>query len=532
VRQTSPARHRVRALGVKLGLSLLASVTTMAVATSAATAFGQPDHGGVLGGHRDAEKPRTVVTTDMEQDDYASLIRYLLYTNELDTEGIIYTSGRFHWAGDGKGTLFFLPGREYTTPQTSWRWTGTRTIQDLALKAYADVFQNLSTHDRAYPTPADLLSKVRIGNIDFENSMDRDTPGSDLIKQLLLDDDRRPLYLQAWGGTNTIARALKSIEDQYAGNRRWPRIKEKVSRKAVILASGFQDETYAQYIAPSWPLIRVENLQAGYGTWGYNCNFGGRGNVRGLPADRQYFQGAWIKANIQIGPLGSLYRSWLDGQAMPGDQLDVFGDPVKAQTGWCPPLSPYDFLSEGDNVAFLPLLDTGIQAPENPALGGWGGRSRQITTTPDLWTMVPTEKDATGADINQYTSLRWAGAGQNDFAARMQWTLTPSYRAGNHEPHVGVLSRDPIRVVAGRTVKLRGFAVDPDGDRVSLQWWQYGEEGTYPGKVTIASPERAWTTVTVPADAQPGETISLILQGTDDGHFPLTRYARVILQVV
>jgi hypothetical protein len=146
--------------------------------------------------------------------------------------------------------------------------------------------------------------------------------------------------------------------------------------------------------------------------------------------------------------------------------------------------------------------------------------------------MVPTEKDATGADINQYTSLRWAGAGQNDFAARMQWTLTPSYRAGNHEPHVGVLSRDPIRVVAGRTVKLRGFAVDPDGDRVSLQWWQYGEEGTYPGQVTIASPERAWTTVTVPADAQPGETISLILQGTDDGHFPLTRYARVILQVV
>jgi hypothetical protein len=121
---------------------------------------------------------------------------------------------------------------------------------------------------------------------------------------------------------------------------------------------------------------------------------------------------------------------------MPGDQLDVFGDPVKARTGWCPPLSPYDFLSEGDNVAFLPLLDTGIQAPENPALGGWGGRSRQVTTTPDLWTMVPTEKDPTGADITQYTSLRWAGAGQNDFAARMQWTLTPSYSAANHEPRI------------------------------------------------------------------------------------------------
>ena len=510
-------------IGVASALSLLATAATMGIATSAATASG----------HRGKEKPRTVVTTDMEQDDYASLIRYLLYTNELDTEGIVYTSGRFHWAGDGKGTLFFLPGREYTTPQTSWRWTGTRTIQDLALKAYAEVYPNLRAHDRGYPTPARTCSQ---GEDRQHRLRELDGPRHAGVRphqeRCCSTTTAGRCYLQAWGGTNTIARALKSIEDQYAGTPRWPRIEEKVSRKAVILASGFQDETYAQYIAPNWPQIRVENLQAGYGTWGYNCNFGGRGNVRGLPADRRYFQGAWIKANIQIGPLGSLYRSWLDGQAMPGDQLDIFGDPVKAPTGWCPPLSPYDFLSEGDNVAFLPLLDTGIQAPENPALGGWGGRSTQVTAVPDLWTLAPTEKDATGADVNQYTSLRWAGAGQNDFAARMQWTLTPRYRAANHEPRVGVASRRTVKVGAGQTVRLRGFAVDPDGDRVRLDWWQYGEEGTYPGKVTIAAPERARTTVTVPADAQPGQTISLILQGTDDGDFPLTRYARIILKVV
>jgi hypothetical protein len=165
-----------------------------------------------------------------------------------------------------------------------------------------------------------------------------------------------------------------------------------VSRKAIVLASGFQDLTYEQYIAPTWPEIRVQNLQAGYSTWGYNCNFGGRGNVRGLPADRQYFQGAWIKATIQIGPLGSLYRSWLDGQAMPGDPLDVFGDPVLAAKGWCPP----------------------------------------------------------------------PGSGRG----------SPQLRV-----------------------------------------------------------HRAWTTVTVPADAQRGQTISLILQATDDGSFRLTRYTRVTLRV-
>src|SRR3954470_5151004 len=117
-------------LSAKVGFALLAGVLTMAITAGSASA------------HRFA-KPRTVVTTDMEQDDYASLIRYLLYTDDLDTEGIVYSSGRFHWAGDGKGTQFFLPGREYTTPQTSWRWTGTRTIQDIALKAYARVYPNL-----------------------------------------------------------------------------------------------------------------------------------------------------------------------------------------------------------------------------------------------------------------------------------------------------------------------------------------------------------------------------------------------------
>ena len=42
----------------------------------------------------------------------------------------------------------------------------------------------------------------------------KDTAGSDLIKDVLLDNDPSPVYLQIWGGTNTVARTLKSIEDQ------------------------------------------------------------------------------------------------------------------------------------------------------------------------------------------------------------------------------------------------------------------------------------------------------------------------------
>ena len=45
--------------------------------------------------------------------------------------------------------------------------------------------------------------------------MDVNTEGSDFIKNILLDDKPGPVYLQIWGGTNTIARALKAIENQY-----------------------------------------------------------------------------------------------------------------------------------------------------------------------------------------------------------------------------------------------------------------------------------------------------------------------------
>ncbi|KAJ5994831.1 hypothetical protein N7481_001808 [Penicillium waksmanii] len=462
-------------------------------------------------------KLRTVVTTDMEQDDLASLIRYLLYTNDLDTQGIIYSSSVWHWAGNGNGT--------------SLRWTGNRTIEDIVLKAYAEVYPNLRRHDPSYPTPKELLSTVRIGNIDFEGEMNKDTAGSDLIKELLLDDDPRKLYLQAWGGTNTIARALKSIEDQYSKSRKWAQTKDKISRKAIIMASGFQDDTYADYIAPHWPQIRVEELSAGYALWAYNCN-NGQGNIRGLPSDNLYFTGKWIRPNIEMGPYGKLYRAWLDGQSMPGDPEDVFGNKTKAAASWCKPLDPYDFLSEGDNVAFNPLLTTGLQDPTNPNLGGWGGRAKQNSTSPDLWVMVQSEVAQNGSEVDLYTMSRWIAPIQNDFAARMQWTVTPKYRDGNHAPTVRILNDGIVKGFPGATVTLAGAVYDPDNDNVNTSWWQYFEEGTYPGTVSVAAQGKSQASLKIPADAKRGQTISIILEGIDDGHFPLTRYDRVVVHVI
>ena len=67
-------------------------------------------------------RPRTIVTADPELDDLNSMIRFLLYANEVEIEGLIYASSRFHWRGTDRVRKFFLPQREYDLPQTSWRW--------------------------------------------------------------------------------------------------------------------------------------------------------------------------------------------------------------------------------------------------------------------------------------------------------------------------------------------------------------------------------------------------------------------------
>ena len=45
------------------------------------------------------EKPRIIVTSDGEIDDQCSMIRFMLYTNECDVEGIVTSSSQYHWQG-------------------------------------------------------------------------------------------------------------------------------------------------------------------------------------------------------------------------------------------------------------------------------------------------------------------------------------------------------------------------------------------------------------------------------------------------
>lgn len=134
----------------------------------------------------------------------------------------------WHYKGDGKGILV-ISEMEMTKKmygaKTDLRQPGVNWIQDL-VNAQEQEYPNLSTHAKGFPTPEGLYSLIKVGNIEFEGEMEQVTEGSEWIKAKLMDDDPEPIYLQAWGGTNSIARALKSIEDQYIGSAEWPAMRK------------------------------------------------------------------------------------------------------------------------------------------------------------------------------------------------------------------------------------------------------------------------------------------------------------------
>lgn len=474
---------------------------------------------------------RTIVTTDGEIDDVDTFIRYLMYTNEFETEGLIYSSSMWHWKGDGKGTKFTsemeMTRNIYGEDLTDLRWPGTTWMEEL-LAEYKKVHPNLLLHDKNYPSAEELLALVKTGNIDFEGEMDTRTEGSEWIAQKLLDDDPREIFLQAWGGTNTIARALKSIEEDHSKTDNWEAIKEKVSKKAIIYTIMDQDATYKKYIGPNWPEVRVFYNANQFWCFAYPWK-------RVVPKSQQpYLEGSFMGANIinNHGPLFEKYYSYGDGQKQAGDPNHFEGDISKIINTGRGDFSKYDFISEGDSPAFLHLVDVGLDNYQDPSRGGWSGRFVQSPENPYRY-----EDGEAAADLNpetgemdtSYPQTRWIKAMQLDFAARADWCVQ-SFAGANHAPEIKVAEGSTITSGPEGKTTLTVSGDDPDGHPVYFKVWAYEEAGDgaaaveYDGKEGVA-------TVQLPENAKAGDEFHIIVEGTDTGFPALTRYRRVVIKV-
>jgi hypothetical protein len=443
------------------------------------------------------------------------LIRYLLYADWFDTEGLIVSSSQYHWAGDGKGTRQWIDGREYIKlpkgdpcPCTSWRWPEGEDHVAQALDAYEKVYPNLKTHESDYPTPEELRAKYKIGNVEFDGDMAKDTDGSNLIKQVLLDNNPDPVFLMAWGGQNTIARALQSIQLQYQGTPDWSDIYQKVSKKAILLPSGDQDDTGAKYIKPNWPQIHTGGQGSRFDLSGALI-YGAQNYAS--ETNKPYYSADWIKKNItDQGPLGQLYYTWGDGREMVKDdptdymwrsgytkeQLEAMGYYV-----WLDPEPKGEFLGEGDTYTMLSLLGNGTRQYQDT---NWGSYS-------------------SGQDF-PYT--------MDEEATRLQWSVTPKYKNANHAPDVSVLGKLDLTAVPGQKLTLKGRASDPDkGQKVAYSWSEDTAIDSYPGTATLNSTAGKNLKFTVPTDARQGQTIHLLLQVTDTAPLPLARYQRIVITI-
>lgn len=456
-------------------------------------------------------KPRVIVTSDGEIDDECSLVRFLLYANEWDIEGIITSSSQYHWQGH--------------------KWAGDDWAEPY-LAAYEKVQPNLVKHDRRYPTAEFLRARTFLGNVKAEGEMEEITPGSQHIVKVLLDEsDPRPVWIQAWGGVNTIARALKIIEEKH------PEKMAYVANKIRFYFIWEQDKTYQSYIRPRWGKFNIPTIISDqFWAVAYQWN-------KILPENQQaYLRADWMKANILEGhgALCALYKAHVPGSyGLKGDHN----------------FTPGDFRSEGDSPAFLHTIPTGLRNLESPGYGGWGGRytlvrdNTWLDPVPEAGYKYPegrwfTESAWGRAYMRQrypkdpelmrkyFEPLsQWIIAIQNDFAARADWCVKP-FNQANHPPVVTLTHALDLKAKPGAKISLSAKGTtDPDGNALSYRWWQYQDADTYPGVVQINTADKQSASLTVPADAKPGQTIHIICEVTDNGTPPLTRYQRVVAEI-
>ena len=463
-------------------------------------------------------KPRVAIISDIgnEPDDQMSFVRLLLYSNEFDLEAMVAATSTWQ--------------RNATHPET----------MHSLIDAYGEVRKNLLLHAQGWPTAAYLNERVAAGQPAYgmaATGAGKTSMGAKLLESAIERDDSRPLWICVWGGTNTLAQSLIDLRASESPER----MRVLISRLRVDSISD-QDDA-GPWIRRNFPeLFYIVFPSHPNGENYYLATWTGiSGDLyyrNGEGADISEVTNEWLDRNIRSkGPLGKLYPKFM-------------------------------FIMEGDTPSFLNLIDNGLDGYRRPDWGGWGGRYVYLQPYGEahpIWSQGGDEflragsQDAVaGVDGRQHVSdqasiWRWRDDFQNDFAARMDWTIK-DFAHANHNPRVvvnGSAGTEPIRIeaTAGQTIQLNATGTsDPDaGQKLSYRWFVYSEAGLNGARaadVTLHSANapaasavlnspcrQGWV---IPGFAIPCKgpgTAHVILAVTDNGSPALTSYRRIILTV-
>ena len=460
--------------------------------------------------------PRVAILSDIgnEPDDQMSFVRLLLYSNELDLEAMIATTSTWQKAA--------------THPETMHK----------IIAVYGEVRPHLLKNAKGWPEAATLDGRVFAGQPAYGMAATGEGKDSDGAKALLAAmerEDPRPLWVCVWGGANTLAQALMDLRATKPAEET-----ARIVGRVRVYSISDQDDAGA-WIRREFPgLFYVVTPSTQDSGDYYSATWTGiSGDLyyrNGEGADTSLVTNEWLEKNIRSkGPLGKMYPRFM-------------------------------FIMEGDTPSFLNLIDNGLNGYRRPDWGGWGGRyvyRQPRAETHAIWTQggdefarATSQDEVMGIDGKVHTSdlatvWRWREAYQNDFAARMSWTVE-DFAHANHAPELvvnGEAGTAPVEMKAraGETLTLDATGShDPDaGQTLHYRWWVYPEaglDGAHGAEVSIADADGPKATVSVKSACAPvwlpglvpcrGEgVVHIVLEVADDGSPRMTSYRRVVVRV-
>ena len=264
-------------------------------------------------------------TMKSDPDDMQSMVRFLLYANEFDIEGLIASAGSFAMVANKQNILDVLD-------------------------EYDKVDENLRKHDPNYPD-ADALRAVTFEGKGNNNGISikwgcgkqpytdiigegKDSEASNAIIAAADKPDPRPIWIGVWGGPREIAQAIWKVRE----TRSKEELKEFISKLRVFLIA-CQDATH-EWLMDEFPDLFIIESRKTY-----------QGIFRSGSQE-------WAEENIinNHGPLCAIYPN--EAMAGPG-------------------------VIEGDSPTFLYLVSAnrGINDPEDPTQPSWGGQYKRKDDT-------------------------------------------------------------------------------------------------------------------------------------------------------